>query len=324
MEQHPLPQGHLENNVMAGIISPQQPQHYHPSKTQHMSPVITQQRYVNPSQEVAKATRGPYIPVTLGPQDQLNNTIRRSSRLYPAFQRLKRNVNQPYPHNMPASQISYAPFDLVMGESAPASEIAMPTRQPSQDISEPEAGEKENIKNFIANLSDNVKFSIPINDQENLLINENGPVAFTYKDGTPVPSFHVTYWMFYPYSQGKNMCTLKLGPFGRIPFPAVYGYCLGRKKDIGSHIGDWEHMTLYFTGAAEPEAMYVSAHDAGAYYSYNRLTGSFEFKRQETRKGILQRPNFPKTVTTFNDHPVLFAAKVLTPVEMLHNYKLKI
>lgn len=106
------------------------------------------------------------------------------------------------------------------------------------------------------------------------------------------------------------MCTLSLGPLGSIPFPAFYGFCLGRHKDIGSHIGDWEHMSLYFTGDAEPEAMYVSAHDAGAYYSYNRLTGSFEFKKQETRKGILQRPNFPKTVTTFNNHPVLFAAKV--------------
>lgn len=106
------------------------------------------------------------------------------------------------------------------------------------------------------------------------------------------------------------MCTLSLGPLGSIPFPAVYGFCLGRRKDIGSHIGDWEHMSLFFTGDAEPEAMYVSAHDAGAYYSYNRLTGSFEFKKQETRKGILQRPNFPKTVTTFNNHPVLFAAKV--------------
>lgn len=68
-------------------------------------------------------------------------------------------------------------------------------------------------------------------------------------------------------------------------------------------------MSLYFQNAAEPSAMYVSAHDAGAYYTYNHLTGSFEFLKQETRKGILQRPNFPKTVTTFQNHPVLFAAK---------------
>lgn len=55
--------------------------------------------------------------------------------------------------------------------------------------------------------------------------------------------------------------------------------------------------------------MYVSAHDAGAYYTYDRLTGTFEYKSQETRKGILQHPNFPKTVVTSENHPILFAAE---------------
>lgn len=55
--------------------------------------------------------------------------------------------------------------------------------------------------------------------------------------------------------------------------------------------------------------MYVSAHDAGAFYSFDRLTGTFEFKSQETRKGILQQPNFPKTVITSDNHPVLFSAE---------------
>lgn len=55
--------------------------------------------------------------------------------------------------------------------------------------------------------------------------------------------------------------------------------------------------------------MYVSAHDAGAFYSYERLTGTFDFRSQETRKGILQHPNFPKTVRTSENHPVLFSAQ---------------
>lgn len=56
--------------------------------------------------------------------------------------------------------------------------------------------------------------------------------------------------------------------------------------------------------------MYVSAHDAGAYYSYERLTGTFEYRRQETRKGILQQPVFPKTVITSSGyHPVMFSAE---------------
>lgn len=55
--------------------------------------------------------------------------------------------------------------------------------------------------------------------------------------------------------------------------------------------------------------MYVSAHDAGAYYTFDRLTGTFEFKSQESRKGIFQKPNFPKTVITSENHPVLFSAE---------------
>lgn len=55
--------------------------------------------------------------------------------------------------------------------------------------------------------------------------------------------------------------------------------------------------------------MYVSAHDAGAYYTFDRLTGTFEFKSQETRKGLLQQPVFPKTVITSENHPVLFSAE---------------
>lgn len=55
--------------------------------------------------------------------------------------------------------------------------------------------------------------------------------------------------------------------------------------------------------------MYVSAHDAGAYYTYERLTGTFDFRSQETRKGILQHPNFPRTVRTSANHPVLFSAQ---------------
>uniref|UniRef100_A0AAG5D237 Vacuolar protein sorting-associated protein 62 n=1 Tax=Anopheles atroparvus TaxID=41427 RepID=A0AAG5D237_ANOAO len=123
------------------------------------------------------------------------------------------------------------------------------------------------------------------------------------------PHFHVTYWMFYPYSQGKVICTIDLGPFGPWPIPLIFGMCLGTKKEFGSHVGDWEHMSLFFRGRKEPDEMYVSAHDAGAFYSYERLTGTFEYHRQETRKGILQQPSFPKTVVTSGNHPVLFAAE---------------
>uniref|UniRef100_A0A1B0AU93 Vacuolar protein sorting-associated protein 62 n=1 Tax=Glossina palpalis gambiensis TaxID=67801 RepID=A0A1B0AU93_9MUSC len=264
---------------------------------------------ITPSPSPPMSTRAAYIPISLKLQESKNDTFRRSSRLYPMFKRIRRNIPE---KRAPI----VANYNLVMGETVQtaAKDLSMPL--PLNLSLEATTQEAEKCNNFIANLADNVKFSLPLDDFENIVGYEGEmqkqqkhKASFAYRKDIKIPMFHVTYWMFYPFSQGKNMCTLSLGPFGSIPFPAVYGYCLGSNKDIGSHIGDWEHMSLYFNCAAEPEAMYVSAHDAGAYYTYNHLTGSFEFKKQETRKGILQRPNFPKTVTTFNDHPVLFAAK---------------
>lgn len=55
--------------------------------------------------------------------------------------------------------------------------------------------------------------------------------------------------------------------------------------------------------------MYVSTHDSGAYYKYDRYSNSFNYRRQETRTGFLQNPDFPPLVQTSNKHPVLFAAK---------------
>lgn len=73
------------------------------------------------------------------------------------------------------------------------------------------------------------------------------------KRKTSYPHFHVTYWLFYPYSQGKTMCSINLGPLGRMPIPLIFGVCLGTRKDFGSHIGDWEHMSLSFRGRPEPD-----------------------------------------------------------------------
>ncbi|XP_017956001.1 uncharacterized protein LOC108651076 isoform X2 [Drosophila navojoa] len=259
------------------------------------------------------STRGPYIPVSIDPLEERNETVRRSSRLFPLFQRVKREA---------PGRLDYGPrfdFDLMeqtklTGEALPVMPMVEHQKQQQQQQQQQPEPEMDNglpVNNFIANLADNVKFSGGGDLDDNMEDNNIGDSQpqNTKRIKGQLPSFHVTYWMFYPYSQGKTMCTLSLGPLGHIPFPAVYGYCLGRRRDIGSHVGDWEHMTLYFNGDSEPQAMYVSAHDAGAYYSYSHLTGAFEFRRQETRKGILQRPNFPKTVTTFNNHPVLFAAK---------------
>jgi hypothetical protein len=49
------------------------------------------------------------------------------------------------------------------------------------------------------------------------------------------------------------MCTINLGPLGPLPIPLIWGMCLGNKKEFGSHVGDWEHMSLSFNGRNEPE-----------------------------------------------------------------------
>lgn len=146
---------------------------------------------------------------------------------------------------------------------------------------------------------------LPSMRQEEIKIVHEKPVVGN------IPHFHVTYWMFYPFSQGKIVCTLNLGPLGPIPIPLVpiFNICLGTKKEFGSHVGDWEHMSLFFKGRMEPDEMYISTHDAGAFYSFDRLTGTFEFKSQETRKGIFQKPSFPKTIITSDNHPVIFSAE---------------
>ncbi|XP_077266854.1 uncharacterized protein LOC143899924 [Temnothorax americanus] len=122
--------------------------------------------------------------------------------------------------------------------------------------------------------------------------------------------FHVTYWMFYPFSEGKTICVLDLGFFGSWPIPTVDGVCIGTLKEYGSHIGDWEHMSLYFKDNEYPLAMYVSAHDAGAFYQYDPRNGTFVYESQETRKGLFQKPIFPEKVyTAGGSHPILFSAR---------------
>ncbi|KAL1461850.1 hypothetical protein WDU94_013717, partial [Cyamophila willieti] len=124
-------------------------------------------------------------------------------------------------------------------------------------------------------------------------------------------SFHVTYWFFFPFSQGKDLCTLDMGLLGPWPLPLVNNHCYGTYKDFGSHVGDWEHTSLMFQGGDSPSSMYVSAHDAGAFYTFNKKSRQFKYDRMEIRKGIMQRPTFPDVVdlTPRGTHPVLFAAK---------------
>ncbi|KAF7278864.1 hypothetical protein GWI33_007872 [Rhynchophorus ferrugineus] len=54
-----------------------------------------------------------------------------------------------------------------------------------------------------------------------------------------LPSFQVTYWMFYPYNEGKEICFL-----GKVPAPLIFSKCFGHYRKLGNHIGDWEHLCM--------------------------------------------------------------------------------
>lgn len=58
--------------------------------------------------------------------------------------------------------------------------------------------------------------------------------------------FYVSYWLFFPFSQGKPICTLDMGVLGPLPLPVINNRCFGTLKEFGSHVGDWEHMSLMF------------------------------------------------------------------------------
>ncbi|XP_076240651.1 uncharacterized protein LOC143183109 [Calliopsis andreniformis] len=148
------------------------------------------------------------------------------------------------------------------------------------------------------------------NDPGKATAEKTGDFEKKKKKGNRKLHFHVTYWMFYPFSEGKAVCVLDLGFFGSWPIPTVGGMCLGMLKEYGNHVGDWEHMSLYFKDDNHPLAMYVSAHDAGAFYRYDLRSGTFVYESQETRKGIFQKPIFPERVfTAGGSHPILFSAR---------------
>lgn len=109
--------------------------------------------------------------------------------------------------------------------------------------------------------------------------------------------------MFYPYNEGKDVCFI-----GKVPAPFIFNTCLGHRRTIGNHIGDWEHVSMFFNGKNYPEEMYVSTHDSGVYYKYEHRSRLFKYNRQVVRKMIAARPQFPPIVRTTTGRPVLFAA----------------
>jgi hypothetical protein len=98
-------------------------------------------------------------------------------------------------------------------------------------------------------------YTFKIDDKEDELSTDKNETSEIPEETSNLPHFHVTYWMFYPYSQGKSMCTLNIPLLGPLPIPLIpiLNICLGTKKEFGGHVGDWEHMSLFFKGKMHPE-----------------------------------------------------------------------
>ncbi|EEZ97860.1 uncharacterized protein LOC658779 [Tribolium castaneum] len=116
------------------------------------------------------------------------------------------------------------------------------------------------------------------------------------------PSFTVTYWAFYPYNQGKKICFI-----GNVPTLTIFGKCFGHLKTMGSHVGDWEHVTLSFKGHPFPSELYTAIHNTGGYYKYEPHHKHFILDSKKNHRRV-QGPKLPPIVRVQNGHPVLFSA----------------
>ncbi|KAI4458579.1 protein eva-1 [Holotrichia oblita] len=118
------------------------------------------------------------------------------------------------------------------------------------------------------------------------------------------PSFLITYWMFYPYNEGKKLCFL-----GKLPAPLIFNKCIGKQKPVGNHIGDFEHISFAFDENFAPQELFLALHDIGIYYTYDPVSKIFINSGYLNQKGITQTSEFPSVVRTLEGRPILFAAK---------------
>ncbi|KAJ3667000.1 hypothetical protein Zmor_002411 [Zophobas morio] len=130
-----------------------------------------------------------------------------------------------------------------------------------------------------------------------------------YKKTNPNLYFSVSYWTFYPFNKGKDICFL-----GKVPVVPIFGRCFGHRTTIGSHVGDWEHMTLFFNGNPFPSEMYIAIHNTGGYYTLAPHQQHFKF---DVYRKVLNQTS-PHCANQ-GGHPVLFSATgshgLLRPLE---------
>ncbi|XP_059352054.1 uncharacterized protein LOC130688756 [Daphnia carinata] len=121
----------------------------------------------------------------------------------------------------------------------------------------------------------------------------------------------VSYFAFYPYNRGKDACV-------GVP---INGSCAGAEKNLGNHVGDWEHNALRFRNG-QPYLIHLNVHSFGAYYEWNETTQNFQFLvGEEVRSAVnpnydgspyekdaRYEPRYPPTVELMGTHPIVYSA----------------
>ncbi|XP_018016836.1 uncharacterized protein LOC108673504 [Hyalella azteca] len=126
--------------------------------------------------------------------------------------------------------------------------------------------------------------------------------------GTHGHHFTITYWFFYPYNHGKEICTTSMIFIGRVAKPLYKGKCHGETVVMGNHVGDWEHLSIYFEDG-EPRHLYLSAHNFGAFYTYQPAWNRFEYTNQDVREGVFMKAKYPRYLELQQGRLVVYSAR---------------
>ncbi|XP_054264193.1 uncharacterized protein LOC128987390 [Macrosteles quadrilineatus] len=157
---------------------------------------------------------------------------------------------------------------------------------------------------------DSQKCFLTTNGDPNDLIKEEDSYLLGVKPGShkwqldPVPAYVnvkpcgngrmiISYWIFFPFNKGKQMCKLEDG-------------CGTVQTVVGNHVGDFEHLSLEMQGEL-PVSLFLAVHDGGIFYDYDKGSNTFTLSSQ-LKNGILKVPDPPQTIQLVGTHPVLYCA----------------
>lgn len=166
-----------------------------------------------------------FIPITSPKGRSLNNKINHEEKVHIVIAETITDNDTEIIESSESSNILVLVNETTKSDIKTNSlEVTKLQEPPNDDIIISKPPIENNINSWITEENDGWRPS-----SLNTVINYEKPI----NNDEPIDSFHVTYWMFYPYSQGKMMCSIDLGPLGPIPIPLIFGFCLGTTKEFG-------------------------------------------------------------------------------------------